>query len=106
VPELESLATSGEERKVMTMQRVCQRTGQPFIAPPGMPKGRAEMLRQGFRKTSEDLEFHKANRKLAGEDAAPLVPEAHEKVIQEIPRDPEIAAIFKQIIGAGLLPER
>jgi len=102
VPELESPATSDEERKVMMMQRGFQRTGQPLIAPPGMPKELAEMLCRGFRRTYENLEFHKAYRKLAGADATPIVPEAHENVIQEIPWNPEIVAIFKHIVGAGL----
>jgi hypothetical protein len=34
------------------------------------------------------------------------MPEAHEKAIQEIPRDPEIADIFKKLVGAGPLPPR
>jgi hypothetical protein len=34
------------------------------------------------------------------------MPEAHEKVIREIPRDPEIADIFKKLVSAGPLPPR
>ena len=34
------------------------------------------------------------------------VPENHERAIQEIPREPEVVEIFKQIIGAGPLPPR
>ena len=106
VPELESLAKSDKERKVMTMQRAFRVTGQPFIAPSGISKERVEILRQAFRKTYEDPEFHKEYKKLAADDATPLLPEAHEKVIREIPRDPEIVAVFKKIVGAGSLPER
>ncbi|HJX11241.1 MAG TPA: hypothetical protein VJ733_12185 [Candidatus Binatia bacterium] len=45
-------------------------------------------------------------KKLAADDATPLVPEAHEKVIREIPQDPEIIEIFKKIVSAGPLPPR
>ena len=45
-----------------------------------------------------------AKEKLTADDATPLMPEAHEKVIKEIPRDPEVAEIFKKIVGAGPLP--
>jgi len=106
LPELEELARSERDRKVMTMQRAFRVTGQPFVAPPGIPKERFEMLRQGFRKTYEDPEFHKEYKRLAADDATPLLPEAHEKVIREIPRDPEIVAIFKKIVGADPLPAR
>jgi len=34
------------------------------------------------------------------------MPEAHERVIKEIPRNPEVAGIFKKIMGAGPLPSR
>jgi hypothetical protein len=34
------------------------------------------------------------------------MPDAHERTIREIPRDPEIAAVFKQIAGSGPLPPR
>jgi len=104
VPELESFAKSEKDRKLMTMQRAFRVTGQPFVLPPGTPKDRVEILQEAFRKTYRDPEFHKAYKKLAADDATPLLPEAHEKVIREIPRDPEVIEIFKKIVGAGPLP--
>jgi tripartite-type tricarboxylate transporter receptor subunit TctC len=106
LPEVEDLARSEKDRKLMTMQRAFRVTGQPFIAPPGMPKERVEILRLAFIKTYQDPEFHKYYKKLAADDATPLLPEAHEKVIREIPRDAEIVAIFKRIISADPLPTR
>jgi hypothetical protein len=34
------------------------------------------------------------------------MPEAHEKAIRVIPRDPEVVEIFKKLVGAGPLPSR
>ena len=34
---------------------------------------------------------------------APLPPEANEKAVRDIPREPEIVDLFKKIIGAGSL---
>lgn len=34
------------------------------------------------------------------------MPDAHERVIKEIPRDPEVVGIFKKIMGAGALSPR
>ena len=104
LPEIENFTRSEMDRKLVTMQRAFRVTGQPFVLPPGTPKDRVEILQEAFRKTYRDPEFHKAYKKLAADDATPLMPEAHEKVIREIPRDPEVIEIFKKIVGAGPLP--
>jgi tripartite-type tricarboxylate transporter receptor subunit TctC len=106
VPELESFAKSKKDRKIMTMQRAFRVAGQPFVLPPGTPKDRLDIIREAFRKTYNDPEFHKEYKKLTADDPTPLMPDAHEKTIREIPRDPEIIAIFKGIAGAGPLPPR
>ena len=106
LPEIESFARSEKDRKLVTMQRAFRVTGQPFVLPPGTPKDRVEILQEAFRKSYRDPEFHKAYKELAADDATPLMPEAHEKVIREIPRDPEVVEIFRKIVGAGPLPSR
>jgi tripartite-type tricarboxylate transporter receptor subunit TctC len=106
LPELETLAKSEADRKLMTMQRAFRVTGQPFVLPPGTPKERVDILREAFGKTYKDPEFHKEYKKLTADDATPLMPEAHEKAIREIPRDREVIEIFKKIVGSGPLPPR
>src|SRR5918996_1176204 len=106
LPELESFAKSEKDRKVMTMQRAFRVAGQPFVLPPGTPKDRLDIIQEAFRRTYKDPEFHKEYKKLTADDPTPLMPDAHEKTIREVPRDPEIIAIFKQIAGAGSLPPR
>jgi tripartite-type tricarboxylate transporter receptor subunit TctC len=105
LPELETLAKSEKDRKIMTLQRAFRVAGQPFVLPPGTPKDRLDIIREAFRKTYSDPEFRKEYKKLAADDATPLMPDAHEKTIREIPRDPEVIAVFKQIAGAGPLPQ-
>jgi tripartite-type tricarboxylate transporter receptor subunit TctC len=104
LPELETFAKTEKSHKIMTMQRAFRITGQPFVLPPGTPKEPVQILREAFHKVYKDPEFHKEYKKLTADDATPLMPEAHEKVIREIPRDPEIAEIFKKLIGTGPLP--
>ncbi len=106
LPEIESFARSERDHRLITMQRAFRVTGQPFVLPPGTPKDRVEILQEAFRKSYRDPDFHKAYKKLAADDATPLMPEAHEKVIREIPRDPEVIEIFKKIVSAGPLPRR
>jgi len=106
LPELESLAKSETDRKLMVMQRAFRVTGQPFILPPGMPKERVAILQEAFRKTYKDPEFFKEYKKLTADEPTPLMPEDHEKAIRDIPRDPEVVEIFKKLVGAGQLPTR
>lgn len=105
LPELESFVKSERDRKMLTMQRAFRVAGAPFILPPGTPKDRVDILSEAFRKTYRDPEFHKEYKKLTGDDPSPLMPEAHEKAIREIPRDAETIELVKQIVGAGALPQ-
>lgn len=88
------------------MFRTFRLSGSPFIAPPGAPKDRLEIFKEGLRKAFKDSEFYKEYRKVVGEDPTPLLPEANEKAIRELPRDPEIVELFKKFAGAAPLPPR
>jgi tripartite-type tricarboxylate transporter receptor subunit TctC len=90
----------------MVVQRAFRVAGQPFVLPPGTPKERVEILQEAFRKTYKDPEFHKEYKKFTADDPTPLLPEAHERVIREIPRDPEVGNLYKKIMGAAALPPR
>jgi tripartite-type tricarboxylate transporter receptor subunit TctC len=106
LPELASLAQTEFERKVVALQRSLRLTGQPFVAPPGIPQDRVAILQEAFRKTYLDPEFQKEYKKVTRDDPTPLLPENHEKAIQEIPRDPEVIEIFNKLVSAGPLPTR
>jgi hypothetical protein len=45
-------------------------------------------------------------RARAAEDPSPLMPEANEKAIRELPRDRETIELYKKFAGAGPLPPR
>lgn len=106
LPDLESFAKSETDHKIMVMQRAFRQVGQPFVLPPNTPSDRVKIIQDAFRKTYQDPDFQKQYKKFTRDDPTPLLPEDHEKVIKEIPRDPEIIAIFKQLVGAGPLPPR
>ena len=59
-----------------------------------------------MRKAFNDPGFAASFRKLVGEDPTPLMPEELQKVIQEVPRDPEVIALFNKISGSEKLPDR
>ncbi|HEX2261006.1 MAG TPA: hypothetical protein VHJ56_05185 [Candidatus Binatia bacterium] len=106
LPELESFVKSEKDRKLLAMVRAFRQTGAPWILPPNTPKERVQTLQEAMRKTFADPDFHSEYKKIAGDDATPLLPEELEKVIRELPRDPEIVELFKKFLGAGPLPSR
>jgi tripartite-type tricarboxylate transporter receptor subunit TctC len=106
VPELETFAKTDLERKALALLRGFRATGSPNILPPGTPKDRVQILQEAMRKTFRDLEFHKEFKKLAGDDASPLMPEELEKAIKDMPREPEVIEVFKKLSGADPLPAR
>lgn len=106
VPDLETFAKSDVERKILTMFRSFRQAGQNFFLPPGVPKDRVEILREAMRKTLSDPEFLAEYQKLSSEAPTPLMPEALEKVVRELPRDAEAVEIFKKLAGGDPLPPR
>jgi tripartite-type tricarboxylate transporter receptor subunit TctC len=106
LPELESFTQSAKEKKIVEMFRAFRLAGQNFFLPPGTPKERVRTLQDAMRKTFADPEFSKEYQKLAGEAPTPLMPEALEKVIKELPRDAETIELFNKLAGAAPLPPR
>jgi hypothetical protein len=69
-----------------------------------MPREHVAVLQEAFRKMYLDPEFRKEYKRVTRDDPTPLLPENHEKAIQEVPRDPEVIEVFNKLIGAGPLP--
>jgi tripartite-type tricarboxylate transporter receptor subunit TctC len=106
LPELETFAKSDREQKIMTMFRTFRLVGSPYILPPGTPPEAVNLWREAMRKTFKDPAFLKEFKKLSADDATPLLPEAQEKVIKDIPRDSDVIALFNKIAGSEPLPPR
>jgi len=66
----------------------------------------AEVLQEGMRKAFKDPAFLEAYRKATGEDATPVMPEDLQRIVKEVPRDPEIVSLFNRIAGPESLPDR
>ncbi|MBI4529630.1 MAG: hypothetical protein HY695_38010 [Deltaproteobacteria bacterium] len=106
LPELESFAKSTAEKKLLSVFRTFQLMGAPYVLPPGTPEELVEIIQEAMRKSFRDPDFHKEYKKLTGEDASPMTPEAMTRSIKDIPRDPEVVELFKKLADAGPLPPR
>ncbi|MGB7952078.1 MAG: hypothetical protein WCH75_30685 [Candidatus Binatia bacterium] len=105
-PELGSFAVSAREKRLLDMFRTFRLSGQSFFLPPETPKERVQLLREAMRKTFTDPDFVKEFHKLTGDDPTPLMPEALEKAIKDMPRDADVIELFKTLAGAEPLPPR
>lgn len=106
LPELETFAKTDRERKILTMFRTFRLVGSPYILPPATPQEAVNHWRDAMRKTFRDPAFLKEFKRLSADDATPLLPEAQEKAIKDIPREAEIIALFNKIAGSDPLPSR
>ncbi len=106
LPELESFAQSDRERRIMTMFRTFRLVGSPYVLPPGTPAEIISQYRDAMRRTFQDPAFIKEFKKLTGDDATPLLPEAQERAIRDIPRDADTIALFNKLAGSEPLPPR
>jgi tripartite-type tricarboxylate transporter receptor subunit TctC len=106
LPEIESFVRSEREKKLLDMWRVFRLVGSPYVLPPGTPKERVDTLQEAMRKTLRDPDFQREFQKLVGDEVEPLMPEELTKTIRDVPRDPEVTDLLKNLSGAGPLPPR
>jgi tripartite-type tricarboxylate transporter receptor subunit TctC len=105
-PELDSFAKNDKERQLINLFRTFLYPRWPYLLPPATPKEIVATLRGAMTKALRDPEFHKEFKKLLATDATPLTGEEMESAIKELPRDPEIVALYKKIADQGALPAR
>lgn len=59
-----------------------------------------------MEKTFSDPGFRQDFMKLMGREPTPLTGEEVQKAIRELPRAPEVIALYKKLADAGSLPPR
>jgi tripartite-type tricarboxylate transporter receptor subunit TctC len=92
VPLVTDLAKTDEQRQILKLIFARQVMGRPFLAPPGLPAERVQVLRQAFLDTMKDKEFL-AEAETAQLEINPVTGPAIEKLVKEIYQTPaDIAA--------------
>jgi len=106
LPALHTFGRTEREKRVLDMFAAFGRFSQAFVLPPGTPQERVAVLKDAFRKSWKDPEFLENWKKMTRADASPLMPEELEKLVKNIPRDPEDVKLYNVIAGADPLPKR
>jgi tripartite-type tricarboxylate transporter receptor subunit TctC len=106
LPEVGTFTRTQMERDVLTMSRTFWGAGTLIFMPPNTPENLAQIVRQAMRRSFEDQQFHEAYKKLLGVEATPLMPEDQQKLVADLPHDPEVVKAFAMIAEMGPLPPR
>jgi len=104
--DLDTFAKNDKERKVVDLFRAFQVPRWPHHVSPGTPPELVKILREAMAKTFKDPGFQQEFTKLMGREPTPLTGEEVEKAIKELPRDPEVIALYKKLADSGPLPPR
>jgi tripartite-type tricarboxylate transporter receptor subunit TctC len=99
IPLITDLAKTTEQKQVLKLIFARQTMGRPYLAPPGIPKDRAEALQKAFMDTMKDPEFL-AEAEKANLEITPVDGPAIQKLVTEIYQTPpEIAARAAQVLN-------
>ena len=91
IPLIVDLAKDDEQRKILELIFARQVMGRPFVAPPNVPRDRAEALRKAFMDTMSDKDFL-AEAEKAQLEITPVPGDQIETLVKNIfSASPEIA---------------
>jgi tripartite-type tricarboxylate transporter receptor subunit TctC len=91
VPLVMEFAKTDEQQQIFKLIFARQVMGRPFLAPPGVPKDRAEALRRAFDATMKDAEFL-ADATRTQLEITPVAGEEVEKLVTELYQTPKPVA--------------
>jgi len=106
LPDLDTFARHERERRALDLFRAFQVPRWPHHLAPGTPPELVKILRDAMAQTFKDPAFHQEFKKLMGREPSPLSGEEVQKVVKELPRDPEAIALYKLYAEGGPLPPR
>ena len=99
VPLLSELGRTEEERKILELISSPIALGRPYLAPPGVPADRLEMLRSAFARTLRDEGFLAEAQKMDHEIAPQSAEEIAAIVEATIKAPPTIIQRAKEVMG-------
>jgi len=91
VPVIVDLAKTTEQMQIIKLIFARQVVGRPYLAPPGIPKDRLEILRKAFMETMVDKDFL-ADANKSKLEIAPVTGDKVEALVKEIYETPPAVA--------------
>jgi hypothetical protein len=91
VPLIMDFAKSEDQQQIFKLIFARQVMGRPYLAPPGVPKDRADALRKAFMNTMKDPEFL-ADAEKSQLEINPVSGEEVEQLVKDIYQTPKALA--------------
>jgi tripartite-type tricarboxylate transporter receptor subunit TctC len=101
---LEQYADTPLKRAILQFHRAMRPSASVLFAPRGIPAPALRDLKQAFARVWDDRQFAEEYARLIAEPNDPITGEEIEKVLGQLPKDPKIMQIYKEISGLGALP--
>ena len=98
VPIASEFADTDEERQVLDLYYARQAIGRPFLAPPGVPEDRVEILREAFDAMIQDPDF-RADMEKQNLELNPVGGEEIQDLIDRVVQTPQ--PIVDRLVSAG-----
>lgn len=103
-PVLDQYVDTELKRSVLSFHNGVRPAGTVFVAPKGIPEPALRELRSAFDRTWTDPQFAKDYERLTKDDPSPVGGQTIERALRDLPREPKVTEVYKQLIGAGPLP--
>jgi tripartite-type tricarboxylate transporter receptor subunit TctC len=91
VPLVMDFAKTEDQQQIFKLIFARQVMGRPYLAPPGVPKDRADALRKAFADTMKDLDFL-ADAEKAALEITPVAGEEVEQLVKDLYQTPKALA--------------
>jgi tripartite-type tricarboxylate transporter receptor subunit TctC len=101
---IDQYADTELKRAVLGLHNATRAGGSIFFVPRGIPEPVLKELRGAFDRIWSDPEFAEEYPRVAGEPLDPITGDEIEQVIGQMPQDPKVTEVYKQLIGGGPLP--
>jgi hypothetical protein len=88
IPLIMDFAKTEEQRQIFRLIFARQVMGRPYLAPPGLPRDRADALREAFAQTMQDPEFL-ADAEKSQLEVTPVTGEEIEALVRELQQTPK-----------------
>jgi hypothetical protein len=99
IPLITDLAKTEDQKQVLKLIFARQTMGRPYLAPPGIPKDRADALQKAFMDTMKDPDFLAEAQKMDLEITPVPGPDIQKLVTEIYQTPPEVAARAAQVLN-------
>ena len=102
---LDDYADTPMKREILEFHKAMRPSSSVLLAPRGIPEPALVALRTAFQKVWNDAQFTEEYTRTIREPMDPVDGKQIEALLSMAPKDPKIRKAYKQIVGAGPLPQ-